>query len=50
MLILLLMAFTIANPDLVARYETDAPLNTPDQTTLLHRYGKRIPDYPAMAE
>jgi N-ethylmaleimide reductase len=39
----------LANPDLVVRYETDAPLNTPDQTTL-HRYRKGYTDYPAMAE
>jgi N-ethylmaleimide reductase len=35
-----------ANPDLVARYETDAPLNTPDQSTFYTDTVKGYTDYP----
>ncbi|MBQ0908565.1 alkene reductase [Flavobacterium sp. F-328] len=38
----------IANPDLVARYETDAPLNTPDPTTFYTDTVKGYTDYPAL--
>ena len=40
----------IANPDLVARFEADAPLNTPDQSTFYTDTVKGYTDYPAMAE
>lgn len=36
----------IANPDLVERYKTDAPLNTPDQTTFYTPGEKGYTDYP----
>lgn len=39
----------IANPDLVARYETDAPLNTPDQSTFYTDTEKGYIDYPALS-
>ena len=38
----------IANPDLVARYETDVPLNTPDQSTFYTDTIKGYTDYPAL--
>lgn len=40
----------IANPDLVARFETDAPLNTPDQSTFYTDTEKGYIDYPALSE
>lgn len=38
----------IANPDLVARFEADAPLNTPDQSTFYTSTEKGYIDYPFM--
>ena len=38
----------IANPDLVARFETDAPLSKPDQSTFYTDTVKGYTDYPAM--
>ena len=38
----------IANPDLVARFEQDAPLNTPDPTTFYTFTDKGYNDYPKM--
>jgi N-ethylmaleimide reductase len=40
----------IANPDLVKRYETDAPLNTPDQATFYVPGAKGYTDYPFLSE
>ena len=40
----------LANPDLVARFETDAPLNTPDQSTFYTDTEKGYIDYPALSE
>ncbi|MBH2020593.1 MAG: alkene reductase [Burkholderiales bacterium] len=39
----------IANPDLVQRLRTDAPLNTPDQTTFYGGGAKGYTDYPALS-
>ncbi len=39
----------LANPDLVARMRTDAPLNTPDMATFYVPGSKGYTDYPAMA-
>ena len=39
----------IANPDLVARFQQDAPLNTADQTTFYTPGPKGYTDYPALA-
>jgi len=39
----------IANPDLVARYETDVSLNTPDQSTFYTDTEKGYIDYPALS-
>jgi 2,4-dienoyl-CoA reductase-like NADH-dependent reductase (Old Yellow Enzyme family) len=39
----------IANPDLPARFERDAPLNTPDPTTFYAQGPKGYTDYPALA-
>jgi len=36
----------LANPDLVERFKTDAPLNTPDQTTFYTPGEKGYTDYP----
>lgn len=38
----------IANPDLVARFEKNAPLNTPDQSTFYTFTAKGYNDYPKM--
>lgn len=38
----------IANPDLVARYKTDAPLNAPDQNTFYTPGEKGYTDYPTV--
>jgi N-ethylmaleimide reductase len=38
----------IANPDLVARFEKDAPLNTADQSTFYSSTAKGYNDYPKM--
>ena len=38
----------IANPDLVARLRSNAPLNTPDQTTFYGGGAKGYTDYPAL--
>ncbi|MBH2005591.1 MAG: alkene reductase [Sphingobacteriia bacterium] len=40
----------IANPDLVKRYETDAPLNTADPATFYVPGAKGYTDYPALPE
>jgi N-ethylmaleimide reductase len=40
----------IANPDLVERLRTDAPLNTPDQTTFYGGGAKGYTDYPTLQE
>jgi N-ethylmaleimide reductase len=39
----------LANPDLVARLRTDAPLNTPDPTTFYTPGAKGYTDYPVLA-
>ena len=39
----------IANPDLVKRYQTNAPLNTPDQSTFYAGGAEGYTDYPALA-
>ena len=39
----------IANPDLVKRFETDAPLNTPDQATFYSTGATGYIDYPALS-
>jgi N-ethylmaleimide reductase len=39
----------IANPDLVARLEANAPLNVPDQATFYGGADKGYTDYPALA-
>jgi len=39
----------LANPDLVARFEQDAPLNKPDQSTFYTATEKGYTDYPALA-
>jgi N-ethylmaleimide reductase len=38
----------IANPDLVARFEKEAPLNAPDPTTFYTFTEKGYNDYPKM--
>jgi N-ethylmaleimide reductase len=38
----------LANPDLVVRFEKDAPLNTPDQSTFYTFTAKGYNDYPKM--
>jgi N-ethylmaleimide reductase len=38
----------IANPDLVARFRTDAPLNKPDPSTFYGEGAKGYTDYPAL--
>lgn len=38
----------LANPDLVERFRTDAPLNTPDQTTFYTPGEKGYTDYPTI--
>ena len=40
----------IVNPDLVRRYQTNAPLNTPDQSTFYAGGAEGYTDYPALAE
>ena len=40
----------IANPDLVERYRTDAPLNVPDEQTFYASGGKGYTDYPFLSE
>jgi N-ethylmaleimide reductase len=40
----------IANPDLVKRYQTNAALNTPDQSTFYAGSAGGYTDYPALAE
>jgi len=40
----------IANPDLVRRYQTNAALNTPDQSTFYAGSAGGYTDYPALAE
>ena len=40
----------IANPDLVKRYQTNAPLNTPDPSTFYAGSAGGYTDYPALAE
>ena len=40
----------IANPDLVERFRTDAPLNTPDQSTFYTSTEKGYIDYPALSK
>ncbi len=40
----------IANPDLVKRYQTNAPLNVPDQSTMYAGGAEGYTDYPALAE
>ena len=40
----------IANPDLVARFEADAPLNAPDQATFYTPTEKGYTDYPSMTK
>ena len=40
----------IANPDLVARFRTDAPLNKPDPATFYGIGPKGYTDYPALAD
>lgn len=39
----------LANPDLVTRFERDAPLNEPDQSTFYSAGPKGYTDYPAIA-
>ena len=39
----------LANPDLPARYRSDAPLNAPDQATFYAGEEKGYIDYPALA-
>ena len=39
----------LANPDLVERFKTDAPLNQPDQATFYTPGAKGYTDYPALA-
>jgi len=39
----------LANPDLVTRFEKDAPLNAPDQATFYSPGAKGYTDYPALA-
>ncbi|MFE3871856.1 alkene reductase [Flavobacterium sp. ZS1P70] len=39
----------LANPDLVARFKSDAPLNAPDQSTFYTSTEKGYIDYPEMA-
>jgi N-ethylmaleimide reductase len=39
----------IANPDLVERFATDAPLNQPDPRTFYGEGAKGYTDYPALA-
>lgn len=39
----------IVNPDLVRRYQSDAPLNTPDQSTFYGGGAEGYTDYPALA-
>jgi N-ethylmaleimide reductase len=38
----------IANPDLVARFKVDAPLNKPDPSTFYGAGPKGYTDYPAL--
>ena len=38
----------IANPDLVRRFEVDAPLNSPDTTTFYSAGPKGYTDYPLL--
>ena len=40
----------LANPDLVARLEKDAPLNEPDQSTFYGGDAKGYTDYPTLEE
>ena len=40
----------LANPDLVARFKTDAPLNAPDQSTFYTPGEKGYTDYPFLSE
>jgi 2,4-dienoyl-CoA reductase-like NADH-dependent reductase (Old Yellow Enzyme family) len=40
----------LANPDLVERYRTGAPLNAPDFATFYSAGPKGYTDYPALAE
>ena len=40
----------IANPDLVNRFKTHSPLNTPDVTTFYAPGKKGYVDYPVLAE
>lgn len=40
----------LANPDLVARYQTDAPLNQPDQQTFYTPGEKGYTDYPSLEQ
>lgn len=40
----------IANPDLVARFQKNAPLNTPDETTFYSPGPKGYVDYPTLAD
>jgi N-ethylmaleimide reductase len=40
----------IANPDLVERFRTDAPLNKPDPATFYGIGPKGYTDYPALAD
>jgi N-ethylmaleimide reductase len=39
----------IANPDLVARFKVDAPLNNPDPSTFYGAGPKGYTDYPTLA-
>jgi N-ethylmaleimide reductase len=39
----------IANPDLVARFESDAPLSKPDPSTFYGAGPKGYTDYPALS-
>ena len=39
----------LANPDLVARWKTQAPINTPDAATFYTPGPKGYTDYPALA-
>ncbi len=40
----------LANPDLIARWKTDAPLNAPDTSTFYTPGPKGYVDYPALKQ
>jgi N-ethylmaleimide reductase len=43
-------AFALANPDLVARLKSGAPLNAPDRATFFGGGERGYTDYPALAD